>query len=202
MANLAPLCWCVESSVDEYRRSLKFDLKTCLVRYNRNLPQLFLMSLAALFHVGCLSDVATTTSTATAAAAAATATDDLSRWEKTISSSSDVVCCKCRRRRRRRRRKNATAKKPNYQEKWKIINQPGSLIRAANNGKSCRWRRRKSAKRTHFRDSLLPKKTKNFGTFRCRVSSVRLEGVICCRTFFPITTKQQIGKKQNFLSSY
>ena len=97
--------------------------------------------------------------------------------------------------------KNATAKKPNYQEKRKIINQPGLLIRAANNGKSCRWRRRKSAKRTHFRDSLLPKKTKNFGTFRCRVSSVRLEGVIYCRTFFPITTKQQIGKKQNFLSS-
>ena len=97
--------------------------------------------------------------------------------------------------------KNATAKEPNYQEKWKIINQPGSLIRAANNGKSCRWSRKNRQKEPIFEIHCCRKKTKNFGTFRCRVSSVRLEGVICCRTFFPITTKQQIGKKQNFLSS-
>ena len=45
------------------------------------------------------------------------------------------------------------------------------------------------------------KKLKKSDLFLCRVSLVRLEGVICCRTFFPITTKQQIGKKQNFLSS-
>ena len=46
--------------------------------------------------------------------------------------------------------KNATAKKPNYQEKWKIINQPGLLIRAANNGKSCRWSRKNRQKEPIF----------------------------------------------------
>ena len=139
-----------------------------------------------------LSEVATTTSTATTAAAA-TATDDLSRWEKTISSSSDVVCCKCR-----RRRKNATAKKPNYQEKWKIINQPGLLIRAANNGKSCHWSRKNRQKEPIFEIHCCRKNQKNPNFFgvACRRFGWKASSV--AELFFRSQQNNKLAKNKTF----